>query len=63
MAKSRQKTKTWLGPGLVYSTVLMVGLVLVSTSGCYKKNLAPQIEYSPHEVKILREEIQKMEWD
>ena len=66
MEAVRQRTKSWrefVGSFVADSTVLMLGLLLVSLSGCYEKNLAPEIEYSPQEVEILRDEIQKMEWD
>ncbi len=66
MAERPQRTNSWrdsFGSGVVYSVGLVVGFLLVTTTGCYEKHLAPQIEYAPSEVDLLREEIQKMEWD
>ena len=39
--------------------VILVGI----SCGCYEKPVAPQIEYATDDVQVLREEIDKMEWD
>ena len=43
--------------------VVAAALLLVSLGGCYEKRLAPEVEYSAEDVQILRDEIDKMEWD
>ena len=43
--------------------VAFCAAMLLFVTGCYEKRLAPEVEYSQQEVEVLRDEIDKMEWD
>jgi len=42
--------------------ITLFAVLLISTTGCYQRNLAPSVEYSQSEVETLNQEIEEMEW-
>lgn len=42
--------------------ITLFAALLISTTGCYQRNLAPSVEYSQSEVETLNQEIEEMDW-
>lgn len=47
---------------LFTAPITLFAVLLISTTGCYQRNLAPSVEYSQSEVETLNQEIEEMEW-